>query len=132
MPRVILVVDDSATVRKFVATSLRLLGCRVITAADGMEALEKMPNESIDVIITDLNMPDMDGYEFIRNLRTTPEYQAIPIIVLSSLTDQAEKERAIHLGAYSYLEKPFTVECIQREVVRCTQGATVAAQFQPK
>jgi two-component system chemotaxis response regulator CheY len=97
-----------------------------------MEALEKMPNESIDVIITDLNMPDMDGYEFIRNLRTTPEYQAIPIIVLSSLTDQAEKERAIHLGAYSYLEKPFTVECIQREVVRCTQGATVAAQFQPK
>ena len=121
MASVVLVVDDSATVRKFVSTSLRLLGCKVITACDGMEALEKMPNEAIDVIITDLNMPDMDGYEFIRNLRETPEYLSIPVIVLSSLTNQAEKDRAMHLGAFSYLEKPFTVECIQREVARCTQ-----------
>jgi CheY-like chemotaxis protein len=120
MDKVVLVVDDSVTVRKFVSTSLRLSGCRVVTASDGMEALEKLPNENVDVIITDLNMPDMDGYEFIKNLRTSPAYQSIPVIVLSSLTDQAEKDRALHLGVSSYMEKPFTIESIQQEVARCT------------
>jgi two-component system, chemotaxis family, chemotaxis protein CheY len=122
MAKVILVVDDSPTVRKFVSTALHLLGYRVITACDGMEALEKMPCEAIDVIITDLNMPDMDGFEFIRNLRSSPQYSVIPVIVLSSLTDKEEKERATNLGAFSYLEKPFTVQSIQKEILRASQS----------
>ena len=125
MNKVVLVVDDSVTVRKFVSTALRLSGCRVVTACDGMEALEKLPNENIDVIITDLNMPDMDGYEFIKNLRSSPAYQSIPVIVLSSLTGQAEKDRALLLGVCTYLEKPFTIESIQREVARCTPSPAV-------
>ena len=118
MSKIILVVDDSATVRKFVATSLNLKGFRVITAADGMEALEKMPLESVDLVITDLNMPDMDGFEFIKTLQETPEYKHIPIIILSSMTDEHDKERGYQLGAFSYLEKPFSIEKIQREVCR--------------
>ncbi|HAL55715.1 MAG TPA: response regulator [Bacteroidetes bacterium] len=118
MSKTVLVVDDSATVRKFVAASLSLKGFRVITAADGMEALEKMPQEKFDLVITDLNMPDMDGFEFIKNLRETPEYAGIPIIILSSIVDQEEKDRGLQLGAYSYIEKPFSVEKVQREVAR--------------
>ena len=93
MDKVVLVVDDSATVRKFVAASLNMKGFRVVTAADGVEALERMPAEKFDLIITDLNMPDMDGFEFIRTLRETPEYRDIPIIVLSSY-DGFEKQRS--------------------------------------
>ena len=118
MDKVVLVVDDSTTVRKFVAASLNMKGFRVVTAADGVEALERMPAEKFDLIITDLNMPDMDGFEFIRTLRETPEYRDIPIIVLSSMTDLKNKDYALELGALSFLEKPLSTEAIQREVFR--------------
>jgi CheY-like chemotaxis protein len=118
MEKVVLVVDDSATVRKFVAASLNMKGFRVITAGDGIEALERMPSEKFDLIITDLNMPDMDGYEFIRTLRETPEYREIPIIVLSSMTDLKNKDLAMESGALAFLEKPLSTEAIQREVFR--------------
>ena len=118
MDKVVLVVDDSTTVRKFVAASLNMKGFRVVTAADGIEALERMPAEKFDLIITDLNMPDMDGFEFIRTLRETPEYCAIPIIVPSSMTDLKNKDYALELGAIAFLEKPLSTEAIQREVFR--------------
>ena len=118
MYKVVLVVDDLTTVRKFVAASLNMKGFRVVTAADGVEALERMPAEKFDLIITDLNMPDMDGFEFIRTLRETPEYREIPIIVLSSMTDLKNKDYALELGALAFLEKPLSTEAIQREVFR--------------
>ncbi len=118
MDKVVLVVDDSTTVRKFVAASLNMKGFRVVTAADGVEALERMPAEKFDLIITDLNMPDMDGFEFIRTLRETPEYRDIPLIVLSSMTDLKNKDYALELGALAFLEKPLSTEAIQREVFR--------------
>jgi CheY-like chemotaxis protein len=118
MDKVVLVVDDSTTVRKFVAASLNMKGFRVVTASDGVEALEQMPAEKFDLIITDLNMPDMDGFEFIRSLRETPEYCNIPIIVLSSMTDLKNKDHALELGAVAFLEKPLSTEAIQREVFR--------------
>jgi CheY-like chemotaxis protein len=115
MEKVILVVDDSATVRKFVAASLNMKGFRVLTAA---EALERMPAEKFDLIILDLNMPDMDGFEFMRTFRETPEYCDIPIIVLSSMTDLKNKDLALEMGAVAFLEKPLSTEAIQREVLR--------------
>jgi CheY-like chemotaxis protein len=118
MEKVILVVDDSATVRKFVAASLNMKGFRVLTAADGIEALERMPAEKFDLIILDLNMPDMDGFEFMRTFRETPEYCDIPIIVLSSMTDLKNKDLALEMGAVAFLEKPLSTEAIQREVLR--------------
>ncbi len=123
MEKVVLVVDDSTTVRKFVAASLNIKGFRVVTAADGVEALERMPAEKFDLIITDLNMPDMDGFEFIRTLRETPEYREIPIIVLSSMTDLKNKDHALELGALAFLEKPLSTEAIQREVFRFVNKA---------
>jgi two-component system chemotaxis response regulator CheY len=116
MASTILVVDDSATVRKFVSVSLSIQGFNVVTACDGMDALEKLPTQNIDLVITDLNMPQMDGFELIKSLRENPAYQDIPVIILTSLSDGASKERSKNLGVHSYLQKPFSLEKIQYEV----------------
>lgn len=123
MSKVILVVDDSSTVRKFVSVSLSMQGFKVITAGDGMEALEKLPAEKPDLIITDLNMPNMDGFEFIRTLRENPDYQDIPVIILTSLSDKTNKELGLKSGAHSYLIKPFSLEKIQYEVSKYVSWA---------
>ncbi len=123
MSKVILVVDDSSTVRKFVSVSLSMQGFKVITAGDGMDALEKLPAEKPDLIITDLNMPNMDGFEFIRTLRENPDYQDIPVIILTSLSDKTNKELGLKSGAHSYLIKPFSLEKIQYEVSKYVSWA---------
>lgn len=116
MNKVVLVVDDSSTVRKFVSVSLSMQGFTVVTACDGMDALEKLPKRKFDLVITDLNMPNMDGFELIKALRETPEFRELPIIILTSLSDQANKEQGAKLGVGSYVVKPFSLEKIQYEV----------------
>jgi two-component system chemotaxis response regulator CheY len=116
MSRSILVVDDSSTVRKFVSVSLDMQGFKVVTACDGMEALEKLPAQDIDLIITDLNMPNMDGFELIKALRDSSAYREIPVIILTSLSDQVSKDQGAKLGVHSYLVKPFSLEKIQYAV----------------
>lgn len=116
MNRNILVVDDSATVRKFVSVSLSMQGFDVTTACDGMDALEKLPQKKIDLVITDLNMPNMDGFEFIRTLRENPDYKDLPVIILTSLSDQGNKAEGAKSGVMSYVVKPFSLEKIQYEV----------------
>ena len=116
MGKVIMVVDDSATVRKFVAASLTMQGFTVIPAVDGMDALEKLPAARVDLVVTDLNMPNMDGFELIRSLRENPQYSEVPVIILTSVSDSASKEAGAQLGVKSYLMKPFSLEKIQYEV----------------
>jgi two-component system chemotaxis response regulator CheY len=116
MGKVILIVDDSATVRKFVSASLTMQGFNVIAACDGMDALEKLPSSTFDLVITDLNMPNMDGFELIRSLRENPQYSDLPVIILSSLGDSGSIEAGRALGVNSYLMKPFSLEKIQYEV----------------
>jgi two-component system, chemotaxis family, chemotaxis protein CheY len=118
MVRTILAVDDSATVRKFVSVALTMQGFVVVTACDGMDALEKLPNQQVDLVITDLNMPNMDGFELIKALRENPGYKEIPVIILTSLTDDISKDRGAELGVNSYLVKPFSLEKIQYEVAK--------------
>jgi len=116
MNKVILIVDDSPTIRKFVSVSLSMQGFTVVSACDGMDALEKLPRENVDLVITDLNMPNMDGFEFIRALRDIPDYRDLPVIILSSLGDTVSKETGARLGVSSYVVKPFSLEKIQYEV----------------
>jgi len=116
MERVVLVVDDSSTVRKFVSVSLTMQGFKVVTASDGMDALEKLPAGKVDLVITDLNMPNMDGFELIRALRENALYRDLPVIILTSLNDDQSKNTGINLGVASYLLKPFSLEKIQYEV----------------
>ncbi|HTP12465.1 MAG TPA: response regulator [Bacteroidota bacterium] len=116
MDKTILVVDDSPTVRKFVSVSLEMQGFSVMTACDGMDALEQLPKKKFGLLITDLNMPNMDGFELIRSLRENPDYKDLPVIILTSLSDQANKQEGSKLGVISYVVKPFSLEKIQYEV----------------
>ena len=118
MDRIILVVDDSPTVIKFVSFSLKNKGYKVITACDGMDAVEKISNMSdkVDLVITDLNMPNLDGYGLIDTLRHNDEFCETPIIILTSEEEEEDKQRGIAVGASSYLVKPFKPALLVNEV----------------
>jgi len=116
MKKKILIADDSPTIRKFVSFSLKALGYEVIAACDGMEAVELLPTSEIDLIITDLNMPNMDGFELIKTVRGNDK--DIPIIILSSLKGSEEVDRGLSSGANSYMVKPFDPKRIQYEVAK--------------
>ena len=118
MDRTVLIADDSSTIRKLVTFALKAMGLKVVAVEDGMAALETLPNLSIDLIITDLNMPNVDGYQFISTVRENEEYESIPIIILSSEGQDADIERGIQVGANSYLVKPFVAKRIQYEVAK--------------
>lgn len=114
----IMVVDDSASVRRFVTYALRASGLDVVTASDGQQALEKMSQTSIDLLITDLNMPRLDGYSLVDTLRNEEQDDTLPIIILSSLSDRDAIDRGLDLGANAYLKKPFDEERVRDEVER--------------
>lgn len=118
MAQTILVVDDSPTVVKFVSFSLKKSGFKVLTACDGMDAIEKMNNveEDVSLIITDLNMPNLDGYGLISTLRQNEKHGQTPIIILSSEDGEDDKERGLEVGANSYLVKPFNPSKLMTEV----------------
>ena len=116
MKKFVLVADDSPSIRKFVTFSLKMKGFDIIPASDGMEALEKLPTQKFSLVITDLNMPNLDGFELIKAIRDNEEYKEIPIIILSSLKGSEEIERGLNYGADSYLVKPFDPKRILYEV----------------
>lgn len=103
----ILIVDDSATVRKFLSYTLKVKNYRCIEAADGFEALETLArNQDIKLIISDLNMPTMDGIEFIGTVRQDPLYHDIPIIMLTTENSPENRKLAFDAGANLYMVKP--------------------------
>ena len=116
--KAVMVVDDSEPIRKFLVFALRAQGFSVIPARDGMDALEKLSQTRVDLVITDLNMPNMDGFEFLRALREDREYFEVPVIILSSLSSDKDVELGLRLGANSYLVKPFDQKRIQYEVAK--------------
>ncbi len=120
MPKTVLVVDDSPTVVKFVSFSLKNKGFTVITACDGMDAIEKISKASdgVDLIITDLNMPNLDGYGLIGTLRQNEHYSKTPIIILSSEDGKDDRDKGMQVGATSYLVKPFRSNVLLEEVSR--------------
>ena len=120
MAQTILVVDDSPTVVKFVSFSLKNSGYKVVTACDGMDAIEKISNmsEDVDLVITDLNMPNLDGYRLIQTLRQNEKHQKTPIIILTSETEEEDRRQGMEVGADSYLVKPFKSSLLLSEVAR--------------
>lgn len=116
MKKIALIADDSSTVRKFVGFALKSMGIDVVTASDGMDALEKLTSENFDIIITDLNMPYVNGYELISSIREIKDYEDIPIIILSSESAEEDKTKGLSVGANSYMIKPFDAKKLQYEV----------------
>jgi two-component system, OmpR family, KDP operon response regulator KdpE len=107
-PSRILVVDDEPAIRRFLRTSLSAQDFRIEEAAGGEAALELLRKTPIDVLVLDLGMPDIDGFEVIRRLRSSGS--AIPIIILSSRADEKGKVEALDLGADDYVTKPFGID----------------------
>jgi two-component system, chemotaxis family, chemotaxis protein CheY len=108
MSKRILTIDDSKTMRDMLMLTLKDSGFDVIQAVDGQDGLEVLAREkSVDVIITDINMPKMDGYGVLENVRKNPEYDNTPILVLTTESDKEKKDRARNLGATGFIIKPF-------------------------
>lgn len=101
----ILVVEDDVQIRKFICYCLENNDYEYLTAANGQDALRKIANENIDLILLDLGLPDIDGVDIIRKLR---EFLEIPIIVVSARDKDKEKAQVLDLGADDYLTKPFS------------------------
>lgn len=104
--RTVLIVDDSVTVRRMVAAVLESAGWPVLVANDGAEALSLLEREVVGLVITDLNMPEMDGITLIERLRRLPALAEVPILVLTTEMDEDTKARARDAGASGWLGKP--------------------------
>ena len=107
MSTTILTVDDSRTMRDMLMLALSEAGYRVVQAEDGVHGLEVLKNEMPQVVITDINMPRMDGFGFIENVRKSERHRAIPILVLTTESDADKKNIAREAGATGWLVKPF-------------------------
>jgi len=107
MTKTILTVDDSRTMRDMLLLTLSDAGYRVIQAEDGVHGLEVLAGETPDVIVTDINMPRLDGFGFIEKVRHDANYRAVPILVLTTESDAEKKDRARRAGATGWIVKPF-------------------------
>ncbi len=117
--RTILVVDDSATMRRMLVATLRSLGeVRFEEAASGLEAIERLAVGAVDLVVLDLNMPDMHGLEVLRFVRTHPSFAALPGVILTTRDDGESRRSAERAGATLYLTKPFSPDTLVPEVSR--------------
>ena len=105
----VLVVEDSATMRSLIASTLEQMGVplKVTEASTGFEALRLLPRESYDLIVTDINMPDINGLELVSFVKSNQVYSSIPLIIVSTESSDRDREKGLSLGADAYLVKPF-------------------------
>jgi len=110
----ILAVDDSPSMREMLAAVLRDSGYQVVEAEDGVKALEVAKTSSIDVVLTDQNMPNMDGLSLVKNLRSLPAYQDTPIMMLTTESSDEMKQKGRAAGATGWMVKPFDPDKLVR------------------
>jgi len=112
----ILIVDDDPTTRKLIGLFLKAKGYAVAYAENGLDGIEKIGMENPNLIITDLNMPYMDGIEFVKSVRADPARNEIPILMITTEADPEERERAMSVGVNGYLVKPVTAETVTQNI----------------
>jgi two-component system chemotaxis response regulator CheY len=124
--RKVLVVEDSASARAFVRAVLeeeafaqRLGGCEVVEATCGFDAMRLLPRGPFDLIVTDINMPDINGLELIRFVRQNNHLGAVALLVISTQSSERDRARSLALGADEFLAKPFAPEQLVSAVVKC-------------
>ena len=123
----ILIVDDSPTIRRMVKASLAGSGERLefVEAASGLEAIERLALDRVDLVVLDLNMPDMHGLEVLGFVRSHQKYRHVPIIVLTTRGDEASRTAALEAGATVYMTKPFAPDALAGEARQLLErGAT--------
>jgi two-component system chemotaxis response regulator CheY len=118
MPRTALVVDDSLTIRQMVSFTLREAGFHVVEAVDGQDALERLPAQPVDLIVTDLNMPRLDGVSLVRSLRGRPGSKFTPVVMLTTESQESKRQEARAAGASAWIVKPFHPDKLMQVVAR--------------
>ena len=121
MAKTVLAVDDSASIRQMVSFTLKSAGYDVVEAVDGQDRLDKAKTKSVNLVLTDQNMPRMDGLTLIKNLRGMPQYASTPILMLTTESSDAMKSQGRAAGATGWLVKPFDPQKLI-EVVRKVIG----------
>jgi two-component system, chemotaxis family, chemotaxis protein CheY len=114
-------VDDSASLRQMVSVVLRGGGYHVIESVDGLDALSKLKGQELHLFLTDVNMPKMDGFEFIRKVRAMPEYKFVPIVLLTTESTAEKKQQGKAAGATAWIVKPFNPDqllAVVKKVIR--------------
>ena len=110
MAKTIMIVDDSASLRQVVAIALKGAGYEVLEACDGKDALAKLSGQKINLIISDVNMPNMDGISFVKAVKQLPNYKFTPIIMLTTESQESKKQEGQAAGAKAWVVKPFKPE----------------------
>jgi two-component system chemotaxis response regulator CheY len=115
----ILIVEDSSTMRSLLGSSLEELEgpVKLVDVASGFEALRALPRQSFDLIVTDINMPDINGLELVSFVKRNPAYHEIPLVIVSTEGSERDRDKGLELGADAYVVKPFDPEAL-REVAR--------------
>ena len=114
--KTILIVDDSEFVRSYHSYILEEANFQVVTAVDGSDGLEKLYTNSCDLVLSDINMSNMDGYEFIRRIRADKRYSALPIIIVSTESEARDKMKGFEAGANLYIVKPSSPEMMVENI----------------
>ena len=115
-----LIVDDSSVMRKIVERSLRQAGVDslvVVEAGSGVEGLEVLKGRRVDLILSDINMPAMDGLEFVRQLRQQRLAEGVPVVMITTESSEEHVKQAIEAGAIGYIRKPFTADQVKQKVL---------------
>lgn len=113
--KTILIADDSASMRAMLVAIVESVGdYQIVEASSGFEALRLLPRDHVDLILTDINMPDINGLELIRYLRANPNYENIPVFIISSEGSAKDIEKGKQLGANEYVIKPFSPVILQQ------------------
>src|SRR3954464_14350578 len=124
----ILVADDSKVMREMIVACLRADPFAFTHAASGLEAVEKLALQSFDLLVLDLNMPDLGGFEVIEFVRGQDKLRSLPILVVTTRGDEGSRERALAAGASQFMTKPFAPDAILAEVRALLQGGTGGAR----
>ena len=121
MAKTIMIVDDSASLRQVVGIALRSAGYDVLEGCDGADALKKLTGQKVHMIISDVNMPNMDGITFVSEAKKLPAYKFTPIIMLTTESQEEKKRQAQAAGAKAWVTKPFQPEQMLSAVAKLVQ-----------
>ncbi|HXC62587.1 MAG TPA: response regulator [Nitrospiria bacterium] len=117
MAKKILIIEDSATMRSLIASTIEeMSGFELVEASNGFEALKALPSQHFDMIITDLNMPDINGLEIIKFVKEHPAYKSIPLVVVTTEVGEEDRKKGLALGASDYVIKPFEPDDLKKMV----------------
>ena len=115
----VLIVDDSAAIRKILQRMLKSAGVslgRIVEAGDGLEALVQLQSQTVQLILSDINMPNMDGIQLLSELKSRVEFRNVPVIMVTTEGGEAKVMEAVQLGASGYVRKPFTADQIKEKL----------------